>query len=881
MKSLRAWIMRLVAVFAREQREHELAAEMQSLLQLHIDENLRSGMSPDQARREAIAKLDYVEPVKQAYREHDRLLFLEYFMQDLHFSLRQLVKYPGFSITATLVLALGIGSSVAIFSFVDAALIKPLPYPDPDSLVHVTESIPLFPRANLSYLDYLDWKRMNKVFTSLDIYGNRGFMLSTPRGGELVSGGRVSDGFFRTLGVTPALGRDFYSGEDLPSAANTVILTYSTWQTRFGGRQDVIGKSINLSGDSFEIVGVLPAEFQFAPRGRVEFWTTIHPGKGCEARRSCHNFEGVARLKSGVSVESAFADTKLIAQQLEAQYPDSNRGQGASVVPLTEVIVGDIRPILFVLLSGAGLLLLIACVNVASLLLVRSESRKREITIRGALGASPSRLIRQFVTEGLVLVALAASVGLSFAHIAMKLLVGLISKDMMSGMPFLQGLGLNLHTVIFAAIISLLAALLFSITPLLRMPFGRMREGLADGARGSGGQWRRFGGRLVVIELATAMILLVAAGLLGKSFYRLLQVDIGFEPQNLATLQLMAPSGLYKTDEQLIALNRQVVDRVSALPGVKSAALTSVLPITSNGNTTWTRIVGQPYNGEHNEVMERYVSSGYFSTLQTKLLRGRFFTDAEDISKPKVVIINESFARQYFPNEDPIGKKIGDTDLSPKSIKEIIGVVENIKEGQLDKDTPGGTYVPLNQETSNFIAVVVRTSGEDEATLPSLINAIHEIAPNVGTTGETTMSNRIHDSQVAYLHRSSAWLVGGFALLAFVLGVVGLYGVIAYSVSQRTREIGVRVALGAQRVSIYKLVLADAGWLTGLGIVTGLIGSIAATAFLRRVLFGVSTWDLATLAVVSALLGVSAISASYIPARRAASVDPIEALRAE
>ena len=881
MKSLRAWIARLAAVFSREQREHELADEMQSLLQLHIDENLRSGMSAEQARRDALARLDHIEPVKDAYREHDRSLYLESFLQDLQFSLRQLIKYPGFSITAIFVLALGIASSVAIFSFVDAALIKPLPYPDPESLVHVTESIPLFPRANLSYLDYLDWKRMNKVFTSLEIYGNRGFMLSTPRGGELVSGGRVSDGFFRTLGVSPALGRDFYSGEDLASAPNTVILTYATWQTRYGGRPDILGQSINLSGTPYEIVGVLPAAFQFAPRGKIEFWTTLHPGNGCEARRSCHNFEGIARLKPGVTVQAAFADTKLVAQQLEAQYPDSNRGQGASVAPLAEVIVGDIRPILLVLLSGAGLLLLIACVNVASLLLVRSESRKREITIRGALGASPTRLIRQFITEALVLSAVAAFVGLAFAHVAMKLLIGLISADMMAGMPFLRGLGLNLHTLIFAASISVLAAVLFSITPLVRLPFGHMREGLADGARGSGSQWRRFGGRLVIVELATAMILLVAAGLLGKSFYRLLRVDLGFEPQNLATLQLMAPAAVFKGDEQLIALNRQVVDRLLAVPGVQSVALTSVLPITSNGNTTWIRFLGRPYNGEHNEVMERDVSAGYFTTIRTRLLRGRFFTDAEDISKPRVVIINESLARKYFPGEDPIGKTIGDTDLSQKSLKEIVGVVENIREGPLDKETPAGIYVPLNQETSSFIDVVARASGEDGAVLPSLIAAVHEISPNIATNNETTMPRRILNSQAAYLHRSSAWLVGGFALLAFMLGVVGLYGVIAYSVSQRTREIGVRVALGAQRLAVYKLILTDAGWLTGLGILAGLLGSIAAATFLRRVLFGISSWDFATMGAVSVLLAIAAICASYIPARRTASIDPIEALRAE
>ena len=883
MKSLRAWSLRVAAVFSRERHELELADEMDSLLQFHIDEHVRSGMSPEKARREAISKLDSVEPVKQAYRERDRFLFLEYFLQDLRFSLRQLVKYPSFSLTAIFVLALGIGASVAIFAFVDAALIRPLPYADPGSLVHVTETTTVLPRANLSYPDYLDWKRLNKVFSSFDVFSGRGFMLNTPSGPELVQGARVSDGFFRTLGVAPMLGRDFYPGEDLPGAPNSVLLSYGTWQTRFGGRQDIVGETVTLSGVANTIVGVLPADFQFAPRGRAEFWTTLHPAGSCDLRRSCHSLEGVARLKQGVSVQAAFAEMKLIAQQLETQFPDSNRSQGASVLPLSEVIIGVVRPILLTLLGGAGLLLLIACINVASLVLVHSESRKREITIRGALGASSSRLVRQFVTEGLVLVTGATIVGLLFSSIAMKVLLSLISKDILASMPYLKGLNLNLHAFVFVTGIAFLAASLFSITPVVRMPFADMRNGLADGAHSSRGHWRGFGGKLVVLELATAMVLLVGAGLLGKSFYRLLHVDLGFEPEHLATVQLVAPATMYSKDEQVIALGRQIINRVSALPGVQSSSVVNVLPISFNGNTQWMRVVGHPYNGEHNEINERDVSAGYFSTIQTRLLRGRFFTDAEDQSRPNVAVINQAFAHKYFAqNEDPVGQKIGNTELAPKSILEVIGVVDDIREGPLDSEVHPAMYLPFNQSPSNFFAVVIRTSQDEAASvLPALTSAIHEVSPNIGTIGEATMVNRIQSSQAAYLHRSSAWLVGGFAALALILGVVGLYGVIAYSVSQRTREIGVRVALGAQRGTIYQLILKDAGWLTGLGIVVGLVSSVLATKLLRNVLFGVSSWDLATLTGVAVVLGVSALFASYIPARRAASVDPIEALRAE
>ncbi|HMD97985.1 MAG TPA: ABC transporter permease [Terriglobia bacterium] len=802
--------------------------------------------------------------------------------QDLRYGLRMLVKNPGFTCTAILMLALGVGATVTIYAFVDAALIKPLPYPNPTRLVGVYESVRLFPQSNLSYQDYLDWKKLNKVFTSLDVYNMGGYLLNTPAGAEPVPAARVSDGFFRTLGITPLVGRDFYAGEDLPGAPGTVILSYATWQKRFSGRKDVIGQTVTLSGTANTIIGVLPRDFQFALTGNTEFWATLHTPNGCELRRSCHNLYGVARLKDGVSVSTALADMKSIAQQLEREYPDSNRGQGASVVPLSEAIVGDIRPILVVLLGGAGLLLLIACVNVTSLLLARSESRKREIAVRSALGASSARLVRQFATEGLVLVAISAMVGLLSAEWLMRLLTRLVPPSMMAGMPYLQGLDLNFRVLLFAGTISLLTAVLYSITPTLRLSLSEMREGLAEGGRGAAGtMWRRFGSNLVAVELAIAMVLLAGAGLLGKSFYRLLHVELGFQPDHLATLQVAVPEKIYGKDEQVVALGRQIASRIASLPGVKSVSIGNRLPLSGNGNTDWIRFVGRPYNGEHNEVNERDVSSAYFTTLQAKLLRGRYFTDAEDASKPHVVIINQALARRYFPGEDPIGKKIGDTELTPKSIKQIIGVVDDIKEGSLDSENWPTEYEPFNQNPDTYFAVVVRTSQAEQSVLPTLGATIHQIDPDIGTAGEETMTERADNSQTAYLHRSSAWLVGGFAALALLLGVVGLYGVIAYSVSQRTREIGVRMALGAQRSSVYKLILKEAGWLTGIGITAGLVGSVAAATLMRGLLFGTQAWDVPTLAAVAMLLAASALLASYIPARRATKIDPIVALRYE
>jgi len=803
-------------------------------------------------------------------------------VQDFRYALRQLRKNLGFAFTSTLVLALGVGASVAIFAFVDAALIKPLPYLKPTRLVEVTEGSALIPRANLSYPDYLDWKKLNQVFSSMDVYNGTGYLMRTPTGVEPVPAERVSDGFFRTLGVTPMLGRDFYVGEDLPGAPRAILLTFASWQKRFGGRKDVIGETVALSGIPNTIVGVLPKSFQFAPGGNAEFWVPLHAFGSCDLNRSCHNLKGIGRLKDGISVQTALANMQAIARQLEIQYPGDNRGQGASVSPLSEVIVADIRPILLVLLGGAGLLLAIACINVSSLLLIRTESRKREIAVRGALGASRARLIGQFITEGLVLVVAGVALGVVAAYGAMQTLTRLISKDMMDGMPYLRGLSLNFHVLLCAGAISLLAAALFSFTPIVRLPMTELREGLNEGGRGSAGTlWRRFGANLVAVELAIAVVLLVGAGLLGKSFYRLLHVDVGFQPGHLATVQVALSKATYGKDEQVIAVGRQIVSRIASLPGVKSVGISSVLPVSFNGNTDWIRFVGRPYNGEHNEVNQRDVSSAYFTTLQAKLLRGRYFGDAEDQSKPLVVVINKVLAKQYFPGEDPIGKKIGDDGLSPKSIKEIIGVVDDIKEGSLDSKIWPAVYYPFNQSTDTYFSLVVRTSQDAQSVLPALDATVHQIDPSIGMMDEATMSQRINNSQTAYLHRSSAWLVGGFAALALLLGVVGLYGVIAYSVSRRTREIGVRMALGAQRSSVYQLIMKEAAWLTGAGIAGGLVCSVAAATLIRGLLFGVRSWDLATFAAVSAALAISALLASYIPARRAAQVDPIVALRYE
>ncbi len=881
MNSLIRFFHKLSLLIRREKFSNEMDEEI-AFHREQVERELRAaGMAPESAHRAASRKFGNATRLKERSREIVEFRF-ETVLQDFRFALRQLRKNPGFTGTAVGMLALGMCASVAMFAFADAALIKPLPYPAPNRLVEATESAPMIPRANLSYLDYLDWKKLNTVFTSLDVITGTGFLVSTPSGAEPASGTQVSDGFFHTLGVIPAMGRDFRADDGISGAPQTVILAYAAWQKWFGSRPDVIGQPVILSGISHTIIGVLPRDFCYAPRPRAQFWTTLPTTSPCHIRRTCHDLTGVARLKDGVSVSTALADMQSIAGQLETQYPDSNRSQGASVMALSDAIVGDIRPILLVTLGGAGLLLLISCVNVTSLLLVRSESRKREISVRGALGASTARLIRQFATEGLLLVTIGGAFGLLAARWTMQLLLKLIPADMLQGMPFLQGIDLNLHVLVFACSVALLASALFSLIPTWRLPFSELREGLTEGGRTSAGTlWRRFGSNLVVVELAVAIVLLFGAGLLGKSLHRLLNVDPGFHADHLANLEVDIPDASYPKEEDVTTLARKLLTNISSVPGVKSAAITSRLPFEGNGNTDWIRFVGRPYDGKHIEVNMRDVSPNYLATLQAKLLRGRFFTEVDDASKPKVVIINQTLARKYFPGEDPIGKKFGDISLTPQSLKEIVGVVDDIREGALDAPMWPAVYYPFDQDPDNFLFVVARTESSEQSVLPTLVATVHRTASNLGTTDESTMASRIEDSPTAYLHRSSAWLVGGFAALAFVLSVVGLYGVVAYSVSQRTREIAIRVTLGAQRSAVYQMVLQEAGRLATVGILSGLVCAVAAASLMRGLLFGVPSWDVSTLATVAAALAISALLASYIPARRAALLDPVESLRAE
>lgn len=578
----------------------------------------------------------------------DAALTLDSIWSDMRYACRQLWKNPGFSCTAIVVLALGMSASVAIFAFVDAVLIRPLPYQAPSRLAGLFESTPLGPRFHLSYLDYLDWKRQNEVFTSLEAYDGATLALKTETDTQRVEGAVVSAGFFRTLRVTPLAGRDFRAEEDAPSSPGTVILSYAAWQSRFGKREDALGQVVTLDGTPSVIIGVLPGDFHFALTGGAEFWTALHESSDPNNRGN-HGLAAIARLKDGVTWEMASLEMSSIAQQLAKQYPDSDEGRGATVVPLTEVVVGDLRPILLLLLCGAVLLLLIACVNVSGLLLVRSESRRHEIAVRGALGASRLRLIRQFVTEGVTLAAAGSLLGICGAYGAIHLLARLVPANMLRNMPYLRELGLGAHVVGFATVIAAAMAILFSLTPVLRLSLTDLRAGLTEGGRsGVRTVWKHLSANLVALELCTAMVLLAGAGLLGKSFYRLLHTDIGVQPDHLAAMRLSAPRSRYAKDEQMVALARRVMDETRRLPGVQSVAIAHQIPVSSvaGGNTTF-EIIGRLNPGSGNESSSRNVSGDYFSTVRARLVRGRYFNEGDNATKPRVTIVNRSFARKY------------------------------------------------------------------------------------------------------------------------------------------------------------------------------------------------------------------------------------------
>lgn len=809
---------------------------------------------------------------------------MESFWQDLRYGMRALAKKPGFTIIAFLTLAIGIGANTAIFTVVDAALLRPLPYKESDRLVHLWESTPQqeFGRREASYPDYLDWRDQNSVFTGVAGYNRRSLTLTGAEVPELLQAGRVTANFFSVLGVEPSLGRTFSPGEDARGAPLTVVLSHAAWQRRFGGNTGVLGQSLTFGNTAATIIGVLPANFQFAPVGDVEIWIPLQPTNNEASRRFMHGTNVIARLKEGVGVEEAGTGMSLIAAQIEQNHHDSHAGTGIILVPLREQIVGEIRPILLVLLAAVAFVLLIACANVANLMLTRATARQKEMAIRQALGASRWRLIRQLLTESLALAIAGGCGGLLLAVWGIDLLVAGIPAAQMNLMPYLNRLSINATVLIFTTLLTLVTGIVFGLAPAFQGSRLALQESLKEGGRtAQAGARSGLRNLLVVSEIAMALVMLAGAGLMARSLLNLSRVDPGFNPENVVAMQLSINPVKYPDNNQAIAFQEQMLAEVGSLPGVKGAATADILPLVG-GNTTRFIVEGRPAPppGEEIEANTRDVSNNYFQVMEVPLVAGRYFDGRDKADSPPVLIINQTLARRLFPDENPVGRRLVFPSFQLPPF-EIVGVVADINEGELDAPAKAVVYGPFSQSPGRFFSLVVRSASNPASLVSSVQGKVRDLDRDVLIYNVTTLERLIADTPAAFVRRYPAFLIGVFAAVAVLLAAIGIYGVIAYSVSQRTHEIGVRMALGARKRDIIKLVVGQGLALTLAGVAIGLGGALALTRFLTSLLFGVTATDPLIFASIPLVILVVALAACYIPARRATKVDPMIALRYE
>ena len=884
--------LRLRSLLRRHSVERELEAELRFHLDQQIEENLVSGMTPDEARGAALCAIRGLTQYGEECRDMRRVNFIENLLQDLRFGLRTLRQSMAFTVVAILTLALGIGANTAIFSVVRAALIRPLPYAQPDRLITLGEvrtqrelSGQLTMGSwNASYPDYLDWRTQSKTFESLAGFNADGFTLRGVGEPESVFAVQATTNFFSTLGIKPFLGRDFYAGEDVASGPLAAILTHSFWRSRFGADPQVIGRSIQLDSNKVTIVGVLPAEFEFAPRGNVQIWVPLHISQGMAARRSLRWMRVIGRLARGATPAQAAAEMDLINSRLAAAYPAQNGAIRVVIAALRDRIVGPIRPLLLVLFGAVGFVLLIACANVANLLMARATRRRREFAVRAALGAGRGRLISQLLAESLILASAGATLGLLIARSGTALLIAAIPQRLLDSMPYLRDAHADPVVLAFLFGTTMFTGVAFGLAPALEVSNRNVGETLKDESRASAGGIRtRLRQALIVTEIAFSLVLLVGAGLMVKSLSALLDRNPGFDTRRLLTFSVFLPPESYAQDSDAIRFDRDFMDRIRALPGVAGIASTSVVPLTGGGNTIRFVVEGQPtVTGQDNESDIRDISAGYFSTMGIPLAAGRFFNDSSDTaSAPRRVIVNQAWVKRYLHGEDPIGKRIKFTYSPTQPFREIVGVVGDIADAGLDSPEEPILFAPYLQDVNTFITYMVRTAGDPGVAIGAVRAALRNTDPQLILIRPVTMEQIIAQSPSVFLRRYPSFLIGSFAVLALILAMVGLYGLISYSVSQRTREVGIRVALGAQPRDVMRLVVGEGACLTMIGVGVGLLAALGLTQLMRSLLFGVSAVDPVTFAGVALLLALVATAACYIPAKRAMRTDPLVALRYE
>jgi predicted permease len=810
---------------------------------------------------------------------------MDTFFHDLRYGWRMLVKNPGFTMVILLMLALGIGANTAVFTVFDATLLRPLPFEHPKDLVQIWETRTPADSQPMesSYPDYVDMRDRNQVFSQIGGYSGTTVTLSSKEGAEQVFAAAATSGFFETLGVHPILGRSFHAEDDLEHTPQTNILAYGAWQRRFGGDRNIIGKTIVINGEVSTIIGVLPESFKFAPTRSADFWISTRVA-GWRLRRNAHWLHPVARLKSGISLEQAQAGMMTLARQLQQQYPDSNSTVGVQTVSLKEDLVGSMRPALLILLAAVAFVLLITCANIAGLLLARSLSRQREISVRIALGAARMRIVRQLLTESVLLSLIGGTAGVLIASWAVRAIVATIPQQQLLSVPSLQGLSLDTPVLLFSFGLSVLTGLLFGLAPALQTFRSDVQHGLQESGRASVGSGHsHLRSTFVVVEVSLAVILLIGGGLLLKSLHKLLTVDPGFRTDNLLTASVALPQDAYPDDEHRLAFHNHLLETAATLPGVKNAATVNIVPLSSSGNTSRFDVEGhaKASGGEEYEANSRSISPNYFPVMGIPLMTGRFFGSQDAPTSTHVVIVNQALVKQAFPHEDPIGKRINYTYTGKPNLWQIVGVVGDENVGRIDEKPTPVVYTSLAQEPDSYFSLAIRTTRDPLSLAKAVRETIHQIDPSVPVFDVATMSEIISDSPTMLLRAYPAYLIGGFASLALLLAVLGIYGLLSYSVTQRTRELGLRVALGAKQRDLLRLVVGNGIKLTAIGVSLGIIAGLVVARLIASLLFGVGPADLPTFFGVVALIITAASIASYLPARRAARIDPMVALRWE